>query len=178
MVPRPDRSPGGVSDQITSEGGCDQTTSQQTASVPVPSKVDCMKQYDTEGFSAAVAERAVGARRSSTYQTYNARLTKCSRWASWRGFDPLLATVAQIADFMEYLFAEKHLQVRTIQGYRSPISLIHTGWDGIKVGNHPRLEKLLKAYFNSRPPQRKLSPSWSVTLMLNSLMKAPFEPLD
>ncbi|XP_021360867.1 uncharacterized protein LOC110455211 [Mizuhopecten yessoensis] len=182
MVSRPNRSADRAPNQITSEGGHNQAASQRLASsIPRHTEVDCMeavrRQYSEEGFSRAVANRAVEARRPSTYQTYNAKLNLYSKWAAEKRFDPFSATVAQIADFMEYLFSVKNLQVRTIQGYRSAISLIHPGWNGVKVGNHPRLEKLLKAYFNSRPSKRKLSPTWSLTLVLNMLMKAPFEPL-
>ena len=145
-------------------------------------QVNCMEivknQFIEKGFSVPIANRASQARRQSTYRTYDGRIRVFFSWARERGVPPLSASVTQIADFLEYLFVNKNLTARTIAGYRAAISAIHPGWQGVKVGMNKELEKLLKAYFQARPPTRRLAPSWNLPLVLRMLGKSPFEPMS
>lgn len=87
------------------------------------------------------------------------------------------ASEPQIADFLEFLFTVKHLQARTIAGYKSAIAAVHPGWDDVGVGPTKSLEKLLRAYFIARPPKRRLVPTWDIGFVLQALCKHPFELL-
>ena len=50
--------------------------------------------------------------------------------------------------------------------------------DGHKMGEHPKVIRLLKGVFHSRPPQKSLVPEWDLNLVLNVLRRGPFEPLS
>jgi hypothetical protein len=52
---------------------------------------------------------------------------------------PAEATLPQVAEFSEFLFSVKGLLARTIRTYRSAISKIHPGWDGVAVGKNTEL---------------------------------------
>ena len=82
-----------------------------------------------------------------------------------------------IANFLAKLY-KKGLAYSTLCGYRSAISAYHVEVDGTKVGEHPRLIKLLKGVFNCRVPKKVVAPSWSLNKVLSSLKKAPYEPLN
>ena len=64
----------------------------------------------------------------------------------------------------------KAKQYRTINSYRSAISMTHAPVDGVVVGNHPLVSRLMKGVFNSRPPQPRYAVTWDVGLVLNHIM--------
>lgn len=61
--------------------------------------------------------------------------------------------------------------------YRSMLSNILDVVDGHRVGEHPKVIRLLKGVFNRRPPKKSLVPEWDLNLVLKALRQAPFEPL-
>ena len=129
------------------------------------------------GLSGRAAELSAKFLRSSTRCTYDSRLQYYFKWCSDKEVDPASAPVGKIADFIMHLF-DKNLAISTIKGYRSAISAIHTGFsDGVTVSSSAHLTRLMKSLFLSRPPQKKLSPSWSLSRVLRALSKAPFEPM-
>jgi hypothetical protein len=76
-----------------------------------------------------------------------------------------------------YLFHEKNLSPRTIKGYRSAISsTISASGSRHELSDSPELCALIRSFSLERPPQRKILPQWNLTLVLQCLMKAPFEP--
>lgn len=81
-----------------------------------------------------------------------------------------------IANFLGGLY-KKGLKYSTLCGYRSAISSYHDNVDGLKVGEHPTLIRLIKGVFNLRPPSRQLQASWDLGLVLRKLRGKPFEPL-
>jgi hypothetical protein len=101
------------------------------------------KQFTKEGFSKSESQRSSSCRQNSTNKTYYNRLRLYFDWAKGKDIDPLQACEPQIADFLEFLFSVKKLQVRTIAGYKSAIAAVHPRWDGLDVGQADSLEKLL-----------------------------------
>ena len=47
--------------------------------------------------------------------------------------------------------------------------------DGFTVGTHPIVIRLLKSMFSERPPARRYTSSWKVTLVVKSLRKSSEE---
>lgn len=144
-----------------------------------PNCMEIIQQQCIEkGFSTSVANRIANSRRGSTIDTYNAKLRIFYRWCNQNHLDPLKASVTDIADFLEYLFKTRGLQTSTISGYRAAIASVHTGWNGISVGESSDLSRLIKNFFQERPPSKSLLPSWSLPLVLSKLVEPPFEPLE
>lgn len=49
--------------------------------------------------------------------------------------------------------------------------------DGVQVGQHPYIIRLLRGVFNSRPPVKRLLPDWDLSIVLDMLKQPPFEPM-
>lgn len=78
-----------------------------------------------------------------------------------------------------YLFHEKHLSARTVKGYRSAISsTISASGSRHELSDSPELCSLLRSFSLERPPERKILPQWDLSLVLQCLLKDPFEPIQ
>lgn len=143
------------------------------------SSVETVKEQKiAKGFSERTANTMAAARRQTTSDTYDARINRYSRWCKRRDVNPFTAPVTDIADFLQELFDDDEFSPSTIAGYKSAISLIHKGVDGIPIGQNQDLSNLLTGMYHLRPVKRNLVPNWSLPLVLNMLNKPPFEPLD
>ena len=63
----------------------------------------------------------------------------------------------------------KGLEYRTINSHRSAISMTHLLVDGICVGSHPFISRLMKGIFNLRPPCPRYVQTWYVSVVLRYL---------
>ena len=61
------------------------------------------------------------------------------------------------------------LQYRSMNTSRSAISMTHTNVDGIAVGRHPLVSRLLRGMFNFCPPSPHYTHSWDVWVVANFL---------
>lgn len=143
-------------------------------------QLSCMasvnRSIQNKGFSDDTRELMVASWRSGTRKDYAIKFKKFSGWCGRREIDPHAATLTNCADFLTSLF-QSGLKYRTISGYRSMLSVMLPPINGISVGQHPDIIRLLKGVFNSRPPVKHLVPEWDLHLVLNILSKAPFEPM-
>ena len=85
-------------------------------------------------------------------------------------------SLSQIAEFLLYLFREKHLQPSTIDGYRTAIT-DKIGSDKINIGKDENLTRLLDSFHRDKPKGLRGVPSWSLSLVLHQLTQPPYEPL-
>ena len=77
---------------------------------------------------------------------------------------------------------KKGLAYNTVNLHRSAISGTLPPVDGVPVGAHPLVKRLLKGVFHRRPPRRRLFPSWdagAIFAVFNSWTRplAPFQLL-
>ena len=73
-----------------------------------------------------------------------------------------------MANFLADLFKEGYLY-RSLNSYRSAISVLHSKVDGYLIGQHPLITRMLKGVFNERPPVAKYSAFWNVGVVLRYL---------
>ena len=85
-------------------------------------------------------------------------------WCAERGLHPFAANVSNLLDFLAERF-EKGLKYRTLNCYHSALSSAVLPIDGLQVGSHPLVSRLLKGIFNLRPPEPKYLDMWDVTLV-------------
>ena len=71
-------------------------------------------------------------------------------------------------DFLAEHF-EEGLQCRTINLIRLAVSITHDSIEGVHVGQHPLVSRLMKGVYNSCPPQPKYSRTWDVEIVLRYL---------
>ena len=58
------------------------------------------------------------------------------------------------------------------------LSVVLSPADGMPVGQHPDILRLLKGVFNSRPPDKRLMPEWDLKKVLDFLLGSLFEPIS
>ena len=128
------------------------------------------------GFSEEVATRIEAPQRRSTRAIYESKWSVFVRWCEEHKVDFRSPSIKQIADFLLYLFQEKHLQPSTIDGYRTAIS-DKLGNGRVNIGKDENLTRLLDSFHRDKPKGRRGVPSWNLSLVLHQLTKPPFEPL-
>ena len=99
-------------------------------------------------------------------------------WCAEHTMDPFQVTIPQLADFFMFLFHEKQLNPRTIKGYRSAISsTISACGSRTEFAHSAELASLIRSFQLERPPRRKVARQWNLSLVLQALVKPPFEPI-
>ena len=84
--------------------------------------------------------------------------------------------MADITQFFMYLFETKKLQPSSIQGYKS--ALADHFPSQLNIRGSEVLTKLLNSVFRDRPKIERLLVPWDLSVILTSMSKAPFEPLE
>ena len=74
---------------------------------------------------------------------------------------PVAGPVSEVANILANLYEEGY-QYRSLNSYRSAISSAHDRVDGLSIGQHPLITRLMAGAFNSRPAQPRYSTTWDV----------------
>ena len=146
----------------------------------VSTRLEAVKRSLKErGFSQAAADQIARGRRQSSRAVYDSKWKIFSGWCAGQSVDPFRVTVPQLADFFVFLFQVKRLNPRTIKGYRSAISsTISACGSRTEFSDSQELSSLIRSFQLERPPQRKVAPQWNLSLVLQALLKPPFEPIS
>ena len=150
-------------------------TQQSTASQP-PCLVSRSRQLQEQGFSVEVAERIAAPQRSSTRTIYKSKCTLFEKWCSENSVDFSTPSVKQISNFFMYLYQDLDRRPSTIDGYRTAIvdTLVPTG---LQISQSSDLNRLLSSFHRDCPKSSRNLPKWNLSVVLNELIKAPFEPM-
>lgn len=95
-----------------------------------------------------------------------------------RFLDPFGATSAQVAEFLSWIFAERNLSTRTVQGYRAAIAVQLRASTGYDAGTDPVLSSLIRSFQLERPLPDKSVIRWDVGLVLNYLKHGQLKLTD
>ena len=76
--------------------------------------------------------------------------------------------MSEIANFLAHLHKEGY-QSSSLNVFRSAISSVHDKVDGVDVGKHPTVTRLLKGAFHERPPLPWHTSTWDVNAVLQYL---------
>ena len=79
-------------------------------------------------------------------------------------------------DFLVHLRRDKGLFVSAVKGYRSALNSVFA-LKGMDLAASRPISMLLRSFLKSVRPEELCPPAWDVTLVLQSLTKAPYEPL-
>ena len=142
------------------------------------SRLDVVRDSLTQrGFSEAAAQRIAIPQKGSTRTVYDGKWAEFCRWCSGQQKDPIRATVPVVADFLIHLFDRTPpLAVSTIRGYRSAIA--RTIPDGFRITESKEISNLFRSLGVDRPVTRTFYPKWSLKIVLNYLLKEPFEHIS
>ena len=115
--------------------------------------------------------------RRSTSLLYQSKWAVFSRWCSQRQISARKATIASVADFLLHLRQDKAMSVSAVKGFRSALAQVFH-LRGIDLSTNPEISALIKNFEQEIPPRQLRLPAWDLSLVLNSLRRAPYEPLE
>ena len=130
-----------------------------------------------KGFSKPVAKSISQRCRTATNQLYEARWRIYVSWCRKRKIDPLHINEQQLGDFFHYLAVDQNKGISALQGYRAVINSTIQLCTRKDISNNFYLNSQLRAYKSQLIKQQHKLPKWNLTLVLNSLIKAPYEPM-
>ncbi|XP_044300087.1 shieldin complex subunit 1 isoform X1 [Varanus komodoensis] len=112
----------------------------------------------------------------STRKSYAAKWRRFSTFAESHSFLPLSASTHQILQFLLELH-HSGLKLSSIKVYMAAISYYHGTVGGPSIFSQPFIKRFLKGLYNLNPTVRPVMPTWSLSVVLQELTRAPFEPL-
>ncbi|KAL0174631.1 hypothetical protein M9458_030599, partial [Cirrhinus mrigala] len=124
---------------------------------------------DLSGLSQAVIE-------TITQQAYALRWGLFVDWCSSRGEDPQRCPIAIVLSFLQEKL-ERRLSPSTLKVYVAAIAAYHDAVDETSLGKHQLIVRFLRGVRRVNPPRPHLVPSWDLSVALQGLREAPFEPL-
>ena len=148
---------------------------QSTASQP-PRLVCRSGQLQEQGFSVEVAEKIAAPQRSSTRTIYKSKWALFEKWCRENSVDFSTPSVKQVSDFYMYLYQDLNRRPSTIDGYRTAI-VDTLGPAGHHISQSSDLNRLLSSFHRDCPKSSRNLPKWNLSVVLNELTKAPFEPM-
>ena len=149
---------------------------QQTPASEPPCLVSRSGQLQEQGFSVEVAERIAAPQRSSTRTIYKSKWALFEKWCRENLVDFSTPSVKQISDFFMYLYQDLNRRPSTIDGYRTAI-VDTLGPTAQHIAHNADLHRLLSSFHRDRPKSSRNLPKWNLSVVLNELTKAPFEPM-
>ena len=114
---------------------------------------------------------------NATNAIYDAKWNTFRLWCSQNSIVAARASVGQISNFLTYLVTVKKRAPSTLDGYRAAIASVYRHTGRTAVVEDPVLTQICKGVRVSRPPPKSV-PKWSLPLVLWSLSRAPYEPLE
>ena len=123
-----------------------------------------------------VAERIAAPQRSSTRTIYKSKWALFEKWCRKNSVDFSTPSVKQISDFFMYLYQDLNRCPSTTDGYRTAIvdTLVPVGHH---VAQSSDLHRLLSSFHRDRAKSSRNLRKWNLSVDLNELTKAPFEPM-
>ena len=132
------------------------------------------KQSEQKAFRKKLPNASPNQYKSSIYDS---KWKIFATWCQSRKIDPICATVQLVSEFL--LEKQKGgLATRTLEGYRSAIANTLKHASNLDLSNNMEISAMLKNFRQTSMVNRNPGPKWSLTLVLNMLRNAPFEPLN
>ena len=134
------------------------------------------RHYRKSGFSGRAARVLSGVLRESSSRLYQSRWKIFCGWCRGRSVAPVNASVPVVVDFLIHLRQDKGLSVSAVKGYCSALNSVFP-LKGRDLAASREITTLLRSFARSVNPVELRPPAWDVSLVLQSLTGAPYEPL-
>ena len=142
-----------------------------------PSRVATLKRhYRKSGFSGRAARVLSRVLRESSSRLYQSRWKIFCGWCRGRSVAPVNASVPVVVDFLIHLRQDKGLSFSAVKGYCSALNSV-LALKGRDLAASREITTLLRSFARSVNPVELRPPAWDVSLVLQSLTGAPYEPL-
>ena len=130
----------------------------------------------SRGFSEAVIQRLDKVHADSTNKSYLSQWKLFEAWCADNNIDPLRATSVAICDFFVYLFKERNLKVRTIEGYKSAIGFVLKRASEYDLAQCTIVSDLIKGFKRERPAAVRTEVKWDIAAVLSYLRSRALDP--
>ena len=126
-----------------------------------------------------MADRISKSVRKSSGAVYDHKWKVFCDWYKEKKYGrPEKAPRERVAEFMDFLFDDRKLEVRTIEGYRAAISGVLGFSNNSDLGSDRYLAALFANYRIERPVKENNFPKWDLGVVLRDLMEPPYEPIN
>ena len=98
------------------------------------------------------------------------------KWYRENSVDFSTPSVKQVSDFFMYLYQNLNRHPSTIDDYRTAI-VDTLGPTGQHIAHNADLHRVLSSFHRDCPKSSRNLPQWNLSVVLNELTKAPFEPM-
>ena len=149
----------------------------QQPSVSQPSRlVSRSGQLQEQVFSVEVAETIAALQRLSTRTIYQSKWALFERWCRENSSGFLRSHSKTNLRFFHVSVLRHKQAPSTIDGYRTAI-VDTLAPAGLHISQSSDLNRLLSSFHRDRPKSSRNLPKWNLSVVLNELTKAPFEPM-
>ena len=126
----------------------------------------------------AVLAHVMDSWREKTKLQYGVYHRKWNTFCVLKGLDPLKPTLNEGLLFLVSLF-DSGLNYSSLNSARSALSCILPHFDDCSFGTHPLVLRVLRSFYNKRPPQARYSHMWDTDLVIDYLReKTPLMSLS
>ena len=126
------------------------------------------RSFKDQNFSERVCKILQASWKPGTEKQYQSAWKQFFGWYSQNSCDLFSCSLNIILDYIVDLFC-KGLEYMTTNSHRRAISMTHLPVDGICVGTHPFISRLMKGIFNLRSPYPRYVQTWDVSVALRYL---------
>ncbi|KAK3517038.1 hypothetical protein QTP70_033132 [Hemibagrus guttatus] len=134
-------------------------------------------QFLEAGLSSEVVETLLIARALSTRKLYALKWRLFSLWCAQREQDPVHCLIGTVLGFLQSRLSQG-LSPSTLKVYVAAIAANDALVLGATLGRHPLVSRFLRSARWLRPSCRPRLPSWDLSVVLDGLLEAPFEPME
>ena len=127
-----------------------------------------VRSMDKCNLSKRVKSHLLKSWRPKTIRQYQVYHRRWNTFCIIKGIDPLTANLNNGLDFLCELF-DKGLRYSALNSARSALSCVLGLTEGMKFGCHPLTIRLLKSFYNQRPPMARYSSIWNINVVLDYL---------
>ena len=133
----------------------------------------------TSGLPPEVVVTIQAARAHSTRSLYEGKWGVFEEWCLEQS-PPIVPFQALVGDVLRFLQSriDQGRTFSTVKVYLAAISACHLGFDGKTLSQQPLIGRFMKGARRLLPVSRSLFPKWDLVLVLDSLSRPPFEPLE
>ena len=133
----------------------------------------------SQGLSERVVARVLEARALSTRKHYKSQWDVFVTWCVSLQLDPLNASIFLLTRFMDHLFNDRKVSVRTIKNYRSSIAFHWRTQTGFEISEHDKIIKdLFRSFKRERPIPHKHVVTWDIGYVLSYFSSGRFKNWD
>ncbi len=129
-----------------------------------------------DGLPAGVQETIASARAPATRKLYSSKWGVFESWCLTRAIDPVNCPVGPVLEFLQERLTAG-AAATTLRVYVAAIAA-QRELDEIPLGRHRLVSAFMRGARRLRPVRPTAVPSWDLSVVLEGLVMAPFEPLE